>query len=65
MFDVSMCTYLVSDMHSGPCFFGLQQQKEQRGSIGLAFDVIWYEPMTNKTEDIEAAERAQDFQLGW
>ncbi|KAJ8433218.1 hypothetical protein Cgig2_023170 [Carnegiea gigantea] len=40
-------------------------QKDQRGSIGLAFDVIWYEPMTNKTEDIEAAERAQDFQLGW
>ncbi|KAJ7943360.1 Beta-glucosidase [Quillaja saponaria] len=37
----------------------------QRGSVGLSFDVIWYEPETNSTENIEAAQRAQDFQLGW
>ncbi|KAI4328528.1 hypothetical protein L6164_020876 [Bauhinia variegata] len=37
----------------------------QDGSLGIAFDVIWYEPETNTKEDIEAAQRAQDFQLGW
>ncbi|GAU47537.1 hypothetical protein TSUD_94420, partial [Trifolium subterraneum] len=36
----------------------------QGGSLGIAFDVIWYEPATNTQEDIEAAQRAQDFQLG-
>ncbi|XP_021910507.1 beta-glucosidase 40 isoform X2 [Carica papaya] len=37
----------------------------QHGSLGLSFDVIWYEPKKNTTEDIEASQRAQDFQLGW
>ncbi|XP_057457434.1 beta-glucosidase 40-like [Lotus japonicus] len=37
----------------------------QGGSLGIAFDVIWFEPATKKQEDIEAAQRAQDFQLGW
>ncbi|KAI9124811.1 hypothetical protein K1719_004138 [Acacia pycnantha] len=37
----------------------------QHGSLGIAFDVIWFEPQTNTKEDIEAAQRAQDFQLGW
>lgn len=40
-------------------------QKRQGGEIGLAFDVVWFEPGTNSTDDIEAAQRAQDFQLGW
>lgn len=38
---------------------------KQQGSLGVAFDVIWFEPKTNSTEDIEATQRAQDFQLGW
>ncbi|XP_071690838.1 beta-glucosidase 40-like [Rutidosis leptorrhynchoides] len=38
---------------------------KQNGRIGIAFDVIWYVPGTNKTEDIEATQRVQDFQLGW
>lgn len=37
----------------------------QHGSIGISFDVIWFEPATNSTEDIDATQRAQDFQLGW
>ncbi|XP_076927128.1 beta-glucosidase 40-like [Bidens hawaiensis] len=37
----------------------------QNGHIGIAFDVIWYVPGTDKPEDIEATQRAQDFQLGW
>ncbi|KAL6842246.1 hypothetical protein ACP4OV_027894 [Aristida adscensionis] len=38
---------------------------EQNGQLGIAFDVIWYEPMSNSTADVEAAKRAQEFQLGW
>ncbi|XVF03228.1 hypothetical protein REPUB_Repub04eG0243400 [Reevesia pubescens] len=38
---------------------------KQHGSVGVSFNVIWYEPETNSTEDIKAAQRAQDFQLGW
>ncbi|KAJ4842337.1 Beta-glucosidase 40 [Turnera subulata] len=38
---------------------------KQRGSIGISLDVIWFEPATNSTNDTEAAQRAQDFQLGW
>ncbi|CAN0896450.1 Beta-glucosidase 40 [Linum grandiflorum] len=37
----------------------------QKGIIGASFDVIWYEPGSNSKNDIEAAQRAQDFQLGW
>ena len=44
-------------------FFAMQAK--QQGSLGVAFDVIWFEPKTNSTEDIEATQRAQDFQLGW
>lgn len=38
---------------------------KQRGSLGISLDVIWFEPATNTTNDTEAAQRAQDFQLGW
>lgn len=45
--------------------FKFVMQAKQEGLIGLSFDVIWYEPATNSTVDIEATQRAQDFQLGW
>ncbi|KAG6757995.1 hypothetical protein POTOM_038326 [Populus tomentosa] len=38
---------------------------KQQGSLGISLDVIWFEPATNTTNDTEAAQRAQDFQLGW
>ncbi|OMO71964.1 Glycoside hydrolase, family 1 [Corchorus olitorius] len=37
---------------------------KQNGLIGISLPVTWYEPDTNATEDIEATQRAQDFQLG-
>ncbi|KQK22930.1 beta-glucosidase 6 [Brachypodium distachyon] len=37
----------------------------QKGQLGMAFDVMWYEPMTSRAVDVEAAKRAQEFQLGW
>ncbi|ONL94967.1 Beta-glucosidase 40 [Zea mays] len=49
----------VSDMYRR------KYKAAQNGELGIAFDVIWYEPMTNSTIDIEATKRAQEFQLGW
>ncbi|KAJ8760831.1 hypothetical protein K2173_021869 [Erythroxylum novogranatense] len=40
-------------------------KEQQGGSLGVSFDAVWYEPASNSTEDIEAAKRAQEFQLGW
>ncbi|KAF7041571.1 hypothetical protein CFC21_051350 [Triticum aestivum] len=37
----------------------------QNGQLGMAFDVVWYEPMSDAAVDVEAAKRAQEFQLGW
>ncbi|XP_043724405.1 beta-glucosidase 40-like isoform X1 [Telopea speciosissima] len=40
-------------------------KQKQNGSVGISLDVIWFVPMKNTSEDIEATQRAQDFQLGW
>uniref|UniRef100_A0AAU8GV38 Beta-glucosidase 6 n=1 Tax=Anoectochilus roxburghii TaxID=569774 RepID=A0AAU8GV38_9ASPA len=37
----------------------------QKGSIGISFDVMWFEPMSNSPKDIAATQRALDFQFGW
>ncbi|CAA2998238.1 beta-glucosidase 40-like [Olea europaea subsp. europaea] len=40
-------------------------QPKQRGSIGISLDSFWYESKTNSSEDIEATQRAIDWNLGW
>jgi beta-glucosidase len=40
-------------------------QADQNGELGMSMDVIWYEPISNFTTDVEATKRAQEFQLGW
>ncbi len=39
--------------------------KNQKGSIGITNNCDWREPLTDKTCDVEAAERALLFFLGW
>ncbi|WP_066217588.1 GH1 family beta-glucosidase [Formosa haliotis] len=40
-------------------------QKSQQGKIGITNNCDWREPLTNKKEDKEAAQRALEFFLSW
>ncbi|XVE51144.1 hypothetical protein DITRI_Ditri02bG0015600 [Diplodiscus trichospermus] len=40
-------------------------QKKQRGSIGIVMNAVWYEPISNSSEDKQAAQRAQAFYMNW
>ncbi|KAK4484053.1 hypothetical protein RD792_011272 [Penstemon davidsonii] len=40
-------------------------QPKQHGSIGITLDSFWYESATKSSDDIQATQRALDFNLGW
>ncbi|KAJ9174476.1 hypothetical protein P3X46_013114 [Hevea brasiliensis] len=41
-----------------------QYQGKRKGEIGITLFAFWYEPISNKTEDREAAKTALDFMFG-
>ncbi|KAL5972725.1 glycosyl hydrolase 1 [Asimina triloba] len=45
--------------------YRMKYQEEQGGSIGIVINAIWFEPISNKSVDIAAAERARSFVLNW
>ncbi|KAJ4959958.1 hypothetical protein NE237_019868 [Protea cynaroides] len=56
---------LINALLAKEFFFIYAIQSQQHGALGISLNVIWFEPISNSTEDIEATQRAQDFQLGW
>nr|CAB3482733.1 unnamed protein product [Digitaria exilis] len=40
-------------------------QDKQGGQIGITLLAFWYEPATQKLDDVEAATRMSDFTVGW
>ncbi|KAK1416003.1 hypothetical protein QVD17_31791 [Tagetes erecta] len=68
--EVSVGRYIAGHnvLLSHMAAFKLYKRKykaKQNGRIGISLDVPWYVSSTNKTKDIEATQRAMDFQLGW
>ncbi|KAI3718743.1 hypothetical protein L6452_19625 [Arctium lappa] len=40
-------------------------QEKQKGSIGIVMNAVWYEPISNSSQDRLAAQRAQSFYMNW
>ena len=40
-------------------------QDQQQGFIGINLFGFWLHPLTNKTKDVIATQRAMDFLIGW
>ncbi|XP_068645419.1 beta-glucosidase 32-like isoform X2 [Aristolochia californica] len=40
-------------------------QDTQRGSIGITLLAMWFEPLTDSLQDLNATQRMLDFHLGW
>ena len=45
--------------------YRMKYQHEQKGCIGIVLNQDWAEPWTTSAQDIDAAMRRREFQLGW
>jgi len=45
--------------------YRMKYQHEQKGCIGIVLNQDWAEPWTTSAQDIDAATRRREFQLGW
>ncbi|XP_019875746.2 myrosinase 1-like isoform X1 [Aethina tumida] len=61
-----MCTHNVIKAHAKAYhIYDDEFRSKQGGRVSVVFDSDWFEPMTNSTEDIEAAETRLQFSFGW
>lgn len=61
-----LCTHHALLSHAAAVkVYKSKYQAEQRGRIGITANGKWYEPYTPTEEDIGAAQRCIEFELGW
>ncbi|XP_044732533.1 myrosinase 1-like [Chrysoperla carnea] len=60
-----LCAYTVLKAHAKTYhMYKKEYFFRQHGEIGIVLDIEWYQPKTNTTEDIQAAIRAYEFDVG-
>lgn len=51
--------------HASAVHLYRHKYQNQQGVIGITLNMDWAEPLTDNIEDIEAAERRNEFSIGW
>ncbi|XP_044732594.1 myrosinase 1-like [Chrysoperla carnea] len=60
-----LCAYIMLKAHAKTYhIYKNEYYIKQKGKIGITYSSTWHEPKTNSTEDIAAAKRALEFELG-
>ncbi|KAJ8976261.1 hypothetical protein NQ317_006339 [Molorchus minor] len=60
------CTRVVLKAHAKAYrIYDEEFRATQNGMIGAIFDTHWFEPRTNSSEDVAAAEQGRQFSFGW
>nr|AJE75667.1 putative glycosyl hydrolase [Chrysomela lapponica] len=61
-----LCTHNLLRAHAKAWrLYDEEFRQEQQGTIGITIDTPWFEPFSNSTADIEAAETKLQFTFGW
>lgn len=61
-----LCAHTILKAHAKAYhIYDKEFRAKQNGRVSIVIDCGWYEPSTNKTEDVEAAERVLQFSYGW
>ncbi|XP_044742210.1 myrosinase 1-like isoform X2 [Chrysoperla carnea] len=59
-----LCVYTVLIAHAKAYEVYKNEFAHQNGKLGIVLDLLWAEPKTNSTKDIEAANRIIEFEFG-